>query len=1403
MTVNFRGYLFNDAGTAVQGATVQLLETGTTTQEAATTTDSDGLWYFTESDQDRYDVKITSGSSVRHIRWDDQISLKELDVRNNTGATTPAATFSNLTNSTANQVAVFSGANSTKADNDEIYLSFKMHDSAGNLDEFARMTVVATDVSTTTEDGQIEFDVIKAGTLTKVWTITSSSGAAMSFDMNVDSLTIGSGADTDITLTFDANSADGVITWMEDEDYFQFSDDILMSTTERINLRDTAIYIYSSTDGQLDLVADTEIQIAATTVDLNGNLDVSGTYTGGGLMTTGGNIVIPNAGNIGSASDTDAIAISSGGVVTMNQIPVFSAGINVSGGTIAGTLATAAQGSVTSLGTLTALTVDDVAINGKVITMTGDTSDTTVITAGSAGTLSIVTTDAAGADADIQITADGTVDIDSAGVLTLDSGAAINIEPASGSAILLDGTISIDAGVVTGATSITSTAFVGDITGDVTGTADVATVATTVTITDNESTNENNAIIFTAGGDLDGGNLGLESDGDLYYNPSTGTLTVANVSVSGTFTTVNSVTMNANNAVIFEGTSADAHETTLTSIDATGDRTISLPNVSGTLPVLAAASATQITATPDEINLIDGGTARGTTAVASGDGILINDGGTMRMTNVDTVSTYFASHTVGGGNIVSTGALNSGSITSGFGTIDTGSSTITTTGLISGGSLDIDNVLINGTTIGHTDDTDLLTLANGALTALGTITVGVDDAGHDVKLFGNAAGAYMEWDASEDQLRIMGASADATTSTGKLLLATSLTDINANDVIGKIEFQAPHEAGGTDAITVAASIQAIAQGTFSASVNATDLIFYTGHSEAATEKFRFTSQGEIGIGGANYGSDGQVLTSGGAGAAPAWEDAGGGGGTIDLVADGTIPAGAPTFITSAGKAKHMVRMMADNEVPWPSGAQGNANNVAIAYGTTDNRGIILYHTTSGGDELGQVKGWTVADDGNGTITHGTATQFCSQDSSEYKCWYDDSVNKFFIAYRDRDDSNKGKVMTATVGSDLAITLGGLAEGADNPTSGTIADVTFEGGAFGKNENGLNVAVAYSTTDDAGVIVYADGDDSNKGKAVVVTCPSGTAPTVSSEFEWNGNGVEACDVVWDPDTNKFIIAYEDGNGLGYYIGRIDSGAVVQAGPAIGSGLIDETGVMTRIAIGYDTTADKVIISYRDTGSPYEVYTIAGAVSSAADSGMSITFGTKVQSGVVAASVSNGAVHVIHDPSTDRNIVFASDNHSTGYIEMHIFTISGTALTLVDTIDVYNESGTNTNKMLRQGDALLDPDTGLVHLIHRHDGGSNYPYHIIMSPLADDGGGMGSVTGVGEYIGLNTTAVTDGNTATITTPGGLNENQTGLTVASQYFIGRTGKVSTVSGEHMVGLATASTKMLVLNFDPRGSV
>jgi hypothetical protein len=65
-------------------------------------------------------------------------------------------------------------------------------------------------------------------------------------------------------------------------------------------------------------------------------------------------------------------------------------------------------------------------------------------------------------------------------------------------------------------------------------------------------------------------------------------------------------TVTVNTSVIFEGATDDSSETTLVVVDPTADRTINLPNVSGTLPVLAAASTTQITSTPEELNLLDG-----------------------------------------------------------------------------------------------------------------------------------------------------------------------------------------------------------------------------------------------------------------------------------------------------------------------------------------------------------------------------------------------------------------------------------------------------------------------------------------------------------------------------------------------------------------------------------------------------------------------------------------------------------------------------------------------------------------------------------------------------------------------------------------------------------------------------
>ena len=109
------------------------------------------------------------------------------------------------------------------------------------------------------------------------------------------------GADAEVTLTHVHNTG------------------LLLNSTSVIQFNDASQNIGAPSATVLDINATDEIELNATLVDVNANLDVSGTITGGGLLTTGGSIVIPNAGTIGSASDTDSIAIASDGVITLTQ----------------------------------------------------------------------------------------------------------------------------------------------------------------------------------------------------------------------------------------------------------------------------------------------------------------------------------------------------------------------------------------------------------------------------------------------------------------------------------------------------------------------------------------------------------------------------------------------------------------------------------------------------------------------------------------------------------------------------------------------------------------------------------------------------------------------------------------------------------------------------------------------------------------------------------------------------------------------------------------------------------------------------------------------------------------------------------------------------------------------------
>jgi hypothetical protein len=411
------------------------------------------------------------------------------------------------------------------------------------------------------------------------------------------------------------------------------------STAAELNIVDGGTSATSTTVADADRVVfndnGTMVQVAVT--DLAAYFDDEITAMPNLVTTAATTVGALNSGSITSGFgtiDTGSSTITTTGLISGGSLDIDNVLIN--GTTIGHTddtdLMTVASGLLTVAGEVSMTTLD---IGGTNVTSTA--AELNLVDGITAGTVS----------ASLAVIADSNKDISGFRNVTLTG----ELDAATGD---FSGDVDVDGTLEADAITVNGTALASVIAGTTVANATTAAVATTVTITDNESTNENNAIIFTAGGDLDGGNLGLESDGDLKYNPSTGTLSATNISVSGTFSTVNSVTMDANNAVIFEGSTADAHETTLTSIDATGDRTISLPNVSGTLPVLAAASTTQISSTPEElnildgvtatateINLIDGDTARGTTAVADADGILHNDGGTMRMTSAATFKTYF------------------------------------------------------------------------------------------------------------------------------------------------------------------------------------------------------------------------------------------------------------------------------------------------------------------------------------------------------------------------------------------------------------------------------------------------------------------------------------------------------------------------------------------------------------------------------------------------------------------------------------------------------------------------------------------------------------------------------------------------------------------------------------------
>ena len=538
-----------------------------------------------------------------------------------------------------------------------------------------------------------------------------------------NALTFGAAtAGTDITITFDGESNDGVLKWMEDEDYFEFSDDILIASTEKLQFRDTAIYINSSADGQLDLVADTEIQIAATTIDINGEVDISGNLTVNGTLdladgnfTNLGSIALDTITNDGTDitldSSGDIILDADGANVTFKDDGTSILDIANNSGDAELTVSTADRNfaikGTDGSSAITALDID-MALNGKA-TFSGD-----VVVTG-----------------DLTISGDDLVmGTNTNGHILIADGS--NFNPVAISSLteissVADGDtfLAIDADGGTGLKKITRSTLVSGLA--------TSSAITSVAADDTPQ----------LGGDLDmnGNDIVTTSNADIDLAPN-GT---GHVTVKG----------NTNPGTIQFNCEQNSH----------GQKIIAAPhseNAANTLRIPSHGS--DVTTTSDIVS---------TTITQT----LTNKTLTSPVLNTATVGTSIVPASADGATLGSASAEFS------------------------------DLFLADGGTIQFGNDQEI------------TLTHVADD-GLILKHVGTGDGKEPSFSFHAGD-----------------------NDIAADDVLGSIFFKAPDESAGTDAILVAAGIEAVSEGDFSASNNATKLSFLTGASEAASEKMSLSSAG--------------------------------------------------------------------------------------------------------------------------------------------------------------------------------------------------------------------------------------------------------------------------------------------------------------------------------------------------------------------------------------------------------------------------------------------------------------------------------------------------------------------------------------------------------------------------------
>ena len=255
----------------------------------------------------------------------------------------------------------------------------------------------------------------------------------------------------------------------------------------------------------------------------------------------------------------------------------------------------------------------------------------------------------------------------------------------------------------------------------------------------------------------------------------------------------------------------------------------------------------------------------------------------------------------------------------------------------------------------------------------------------------------------------------------------------------------------------------------------------------------------------------------------------------------------------------------------------------------------------------------------------------------------------------------------SAGSLAAIASGALANG-DKViinADGTVSVVEGSKPAVFESASTDWISATYDSTNDRVVIAYSDDGNSGFGTAVVGTV-SGTSISFGTPVVFESASMNITSATYDSTNDRVVIAYRDDGNSGR--GTAVVGTVSGTSISFGTPVVFETGATTSISATYDSTNDRVVIAYEDTGNSAFGTAVVGTVS-----GTSISFGTPV----VFESASTDTIAATYDSTNNRVVIAYRDDAASDVGTAIVGTVSGTSISFGTPVVFQNNILTQNN------------------------------------------------------------------------------------------------------------------------------